>query len=229
VIEIETIDGNVDANIAQLALMADEFYVKLDNNGNIAGFGLYNGETSAFVVNVDTFAIIKADGSGDVQYPFVVDTESGLVAIAGNLLVDGSISATKIAADAIEATHIKAQAIEAAGIKIGAVGTDQMADDAITVDQLADNAITAVKINANAVTAPKILANAVIAGKIAANAVTATEINVSTLSAMAANVGTLTAGLLRSSDSRLQVDLTNKWIKVFDASSNLRVHLGYIP
>ncbi|GAH00752.1 unnamed protein product, partial [marine sediment metagenome] len=118
---IDAIVTDTEGHTAQLALMAQEFYVKLDGNGNVAGFGLYNGETSAFIVNVDTFAIIKADGSGDVQYPFVVDAESELVAIDGNLLVTGSITAAKMAADSIEAASIKAGEIVADHISVGAV------------------------------------------------------------------------------------------------------------
>ena len=66
-------------------------------------------------------------------------------------------------------------------------------------------------------------------GDIYANTVTATQIYVVSLSALAVNAGTITAGILRSSDSKVQLDLDNKWLKVWDASSVLRVHLGYIP
>lgn len=46
--------------------------------------------------------------------------------------------------------------------------------------------------------------------------ITATKLNVSTLSAISANIGTCTAGMIRSSDSKLQVDLTNKRILILD-------------
>ena len=48
---------------------------------------------------------------------------------------------------------------------------------------------------------------------------------------IAANCGTITAGLVKSSDGKIQYDLDNKWIKVWDAQATpvLRVHLGYIP
>jgi hypothetical protein len=57
--------------------------------------------------------------------------------------------------------------------------------------------------------ADKIASNAVTADKIIAGAVTAAKISVTDLSAISANVGTLTAGLLRSTDSNVQLDLTN--------------------
>ena len=66
-------------------------------------------------------------------------------------------------------------------------------------------------------------------GDIYTNTVTATQINVSSLSAINADMGTLTAGIARSSDSKFIIDFTNKHLKVYDGSSVLRVHLGYIP
>lgn len=66
-------------------------------------------------------------------------------------------------------------------------------------------------------------------GDIYANTITAAQINVSTLSAISANIGTVTAGIARSSDSKFVIDFTSKHLKVYDASSVLRVHLGYIP
>ncbi|TDW20396.1 putative phage tail protein [Rhizobium azibense] len=53
-------------------------------------------------------------------------------------------------------------------------------------------------------------------GNIKADTVTAVQISVGTLSAISADVGTLTAGMLRSSDSKMQVDLTNKRILIAD-------------
>lgn len=66
-------------------------------------------------------------------------------------------------------------------------------------------------------------------GKIFTGSIVASAITVASLSALSANLGTITAGLARSSDSRLQVDFNNKWIRVYDTNSVLRVQLGYIP
>ena len=67
-------------------------------------------------------------------------------------------------------------------------------------------------------------------GKIYTNTIVAGAINVSTLSAITANLGTVTAGIAQSSDGKLKIDFTNKWLKVYDAAATpvLRVHLGYI-
>ena len=60
--------------------------------------------------------------------------------------------------------------------------------------------------------------------------IVADAINTSTLSAITANLGTVTAGIAQSSDGKLKIDFTNKWLKVYDAAATpvLRVHLGYI-
>uniref|UniRef100_A0A6M3KZG2 Uncharacterized protein n=1 Tax=viral metagenome TaxID=1070528 RepID=A0A6M3KZG2_9ZZZZ len=54
-------------------------------------------------------------------------------------------------------------------------------------------------------------------------------ISVDVLSSINADIGTITAGIVKSSDGKIQYDCDNKWLKVWDGSNNLRVHLGYIP
>ena len=73
-----------------------------------------------------------------------------------------------------------------------------------------------------------IYASSITANQIAANAITAAKINVTNLAAINVDLGTCTAGIVRSSDSKIALDLNNKYLKVYDASSVLRVHLGYI-
>ena len=65
-------------------------------------------------------------------------------------------------------------------------------------------------------------------GDIYTNTIVADAINTSTLSAITANLGTVTAGIAKSSDGKLTIDFNNKWLKVWDVSNVLRVHLGYI-
>lgn len=56
-------------------------------------------------------------------------------------------------------------------------------------------------------------------------------VSVDALSAINADLGTCTAGIVKSSDDKIILDLNNKWLKVYDAQETpvLRVHLGYIP
>lgn len=110
------------------------------------------------------------DGTTKLNVTLVNDASAGIVHLSnfemrlrngGELIVDGAITATKIATDAVTANSIAAGAVVATAIATGAV------------------------------TADKILANAVTAAKIATGAVTATKIDVTSLSAVSATIGTL--------------------------------------
>ncbi len=59
-----------------------------------------------------------------------------------------------------------------------------------------------------------IVDNTILARHIVANTITADKLNVSSLSAITANVGTVTAGVLRSSDGLMVIDLNNKTIQI---------------
>ncbi|QWY83360.1 putative tail protein [Rhizobium phage RHph_X3_2] len=85
----------------------------------------------------------------------------------GELIVDGTITAVKIAADTITATQI------AAG--------------AITATELATNSVTAIKIAAGTITGDKIAANTIGASQIAADAITAKHIVVTDFENLVAN------------------------------------------
>lgn len=106
----------------------------------------------------------------DISGPTVIE-------MAGDLLiVDGAVSARKVAANAIEAGHITSGAVTAGKIAADAVTSDQIAANAVTAKKIAADAVTSDKIAANAVTANAIDANAVTAGKIDANAITSREV-----------------------------------------------------
>ena len=177
---------SIEGHTSQLALMADEFYVKLDGNGNVTGFGLYNGETSAFVVNADTFAVVKSDGTGDTITPFVVDGVSGLVAIAGNLLVGGSITGAKVAANTIEASNIAAATITAAEITLAT----------ITNALLVDGTIQGTKITGNAIDTPHLATDCVEAAQIKAGVVDTTHLAALSISTAKIQVGAVDGTLI---------------------------------
>ena len=74
-----------------------------------------------------------------------------------------------------------------------------------------------------------IYTGSIVAASIAAGTITANKLAVTSLSSITANLGTITAGIAKSSDNRFQIDFNNRWLRVYDASSVLRVQLGYIP
>ncbi|MGO7308773.1 host specificity protein J [Rhizobium ruizarguesonis] len=76
--------------------------------------------------------------------------------------------------------------------------------------------IGATEISPNAIKTQHLDAGSITAEKFAVGAITAQSISVSELSAFSANMGTLTAGMARSTDSKMQIDLNNKRILIAD-------------
>jgi len=98
-----------------------QYSVKLDVDGNVAGFGLYSEAydataTSTFIVNADRFAITHPGGSADNSIvPFIVDDgavyiNSAVIAdatIVAAMITDGNITEGKIANASITNAKIK--------------------------------------------------------------------------------------------------------------------------
>ncbi len=196
-----TVAGNtssITTNTTSINGVEAQWGITIDSNNQVVGMIRLDGgqSESAFTAVVDKFTIAKLDGSDPIAV-FQVGTVGGAtkIALAGDMLVDGSIVAQAIAANAITADKINASAV--------------------TADKINSNAVTADKINANAVTTAKIAAGAVTADEIGANAVTAAKINVTSLDALAVDAGTITAGKLQRSDGAMVVDLDNKTITIF--------------
>ena len=85
----------------------------------------------------------------------------------GSLIVDGSITGTKLLANTITATQIAAGTITANEISAGAITTAKLAAGAVTANEIAANTITTAKIAAGAVTANEIAAGSIVASKLA--------------------------------------------------------------
>lgn len=77
-----------------------QYMVKIDNDGFVAGFGLYNlgPDDNGFMIRADKFAIASPSLTDDVRYPFLVGFAGGewRVIVDGNIMTDtltvGSVS-----------------------------------------------------------------------------------------------------------------------------------------
>ena len=107
----------------------------------------------------------------------------------GELIVDGAITSTKVAADAINASHIVAGTITAAEISAGAITATTLGANSVNASHVVANAITASELSANAVTAAKISAGAIVAGKIAVGAIQASDIAAGAITTAKLSVG----------------------------------------
>jgi hypothetical protein len=74
-----------------------------------------------------------------------------------NLIVDGSILASKIAANAVTAAKIDAGAVTTAKLAAGAVTANELSANAVTAGKIAAGAVSAAQISAGAITTDKLL------------------------------------------------------------------------
>ena len=89
-ISVQTLQTAVGNNIASLQTtqqvvdgLSAQYMVKLDVNGYVSGFGLYNeGASASFLVHADDFAVGKPGQAG--VYPFIIGTVNGVTRIALN-------------------------------------------------------------------------------------------------------------------------------------------------
>lgn len=129
-----------DIRITETGELKAQYTVKIDSGtGRVVGYGLASeptdggGNESTFAVQADRFAVVDNSGSTP-RYPFVVDGPSGVVAIDGDLFVDGSINGDKIeagsiASDRVDATFISAVAAEIGDLTVTELSTSSDEDD----------------------------------------------------------------------------------------------------
>ena len=169
------VDGNTAAVQTQATVingLSAQYMVKLDVNGYVSGYGLYNsGGTSQFLIHADRFAIGRPGVAA--RYPFIVD--NGQVVIDTAVIREGSIQQGKIgpisfgkitdaAGNPVTAVggKLKAQYIESDGIvtsylsaNTGFIKTAHIGNAAITRAKIGDLAVDTLKLAGNAVTIPK--------------------------------------------------------------------------
>ena len=177
--QITTLQTSVNGNTAAIQTQATvvnglsaQYMVKLDVNGYVSGYGLYNsGGTSQFLIHADRFAIGRPGVTA--RYPFIVD--NGQVVIDTAVIRDGSIQQGKIGpisfgkitdASGNPVTtvggRLKAQYIEGDSIvtnyfsaNSAFVKTAHIENAAITRAKIGDLAVDTLKLAGNAVTIPK--------------------------------------------------------------------------
>lgn len=116
--------------------------------------------------------------------------------ITSQQIAAGSILADRIASNSITSLQIAANTITAQDIAANTITGDRLAANTITAGQIAANTITTNQIAAGTILGDRIAANTITAGNIAANTITAAKMSVGTLSAITANMGTITAGTI---------------------------------
>ena len=166
VMQITQIDEDLTYQAGQMALMTDQWWVKLDVNGYVTGVGMYNeGATSEFIVLIDKFAIVKPGGGPeDTKAPFVVNAQTGMVGIDGALVVTGTVAANRIAVGDIDLYDLGGSG------DVSALANDVtiLEGDVISLGQQKQNAIVDNKtlIIGGYLNTDFIQANSIVAGKL---------------------------------------------------------------
>ena len=139
--------------------LSNQYSVKIDNNGAVAGFGLSStgrvgNITSEFIVNADRFAIVSnASNPNTATTPFVVQatatTLNGVAVPAGVYMTDafirnGSIVSAKIgelSADKITTDFIRSEVIGAGTIDASKINLDNSTITSGTVNGVPNTVI----------------------------------------------------------------------------------------
>ncbi|MDH4868731.1 hypothetical protein SBO82_17345 [Alcaligenes nematophilus] len=111
----------------------------------------------------------------------------------GELIVDGAVTAQKVAASAITANHLAANSVTTAKVAAGAIAAEHLSAGAITVGKIQDGAVTGDKIAATTITGDKIVTGAITADKVATNAVSADKIAANAITAAKISAGAVGA------------------------------------
>ena len=175
---LQTTVGGHTASISTLTSttngLAAQYYVKLDVNGYVSGFGIASsGGSSTFLINADNFAIGKPGYAGET--PFVLGTVAGVTRIALNAatyIPDATIVEAKIGTAAVTTAKIQDAAIVTAKINDAAITSAKIGFLQVTNALIGDVAVSTAKIENLAVTTAKIGDLQVETLKIADNAVT---------------------------------------------------------
>lgn len=138
--KIESNESAIEVQQTKIQGISAQYMVKLDVNGFVSGFGLYNtGKTSNFIINTNMFAIGSPTTAGAYSYPFIftdgTTTIDGVSVPAGAYIKaayihNGSITNAKIkdlAADKITSGYIAAARIQA-----GTIDADKLTSNTVT-------------------------------------------------------------------------------------------------
>jgi hypothetical protein len=188
--------------------------------GKIAANAITAEKISAGAVETDAIAA-NAITTGKLESGAVTTDILAANSVVTGKIAAAAVSADQIAANAITATKIATNAITADKILAGSIQTDKIAANSITGGLIAASGVitTAAQISDAVITNAKIANGAITTAKIEDAAITAAKIqSLSLVGEANFEVKTATTGA--------RIEMTNKGIKVFDASGTLRVHIG---
>ena len=139
-------------------------------NGKITStlFGVQDGLTAGTTY----YFWARSVNQSDVHSAFTSVASGNFTNVSAGEIVDGSITAAKIAARAVENAKIAVNAIQGDVIAAGAIVEAKLGTDAVTNAKLADNAVNTAQIVADAISTAKIATGAITSTELGTDAVT---------------------------------------------------------
>ncbi len=177
-----TVEQNIQALATDTGALKTQYMVKLDVNGYVTGFGLYNAGAGAsgFIVRSDKFVVGSASNN---TTPFVVDTGTGVTYINIAAIKDATITGAKIANATISAAQIADASITSAKIADATIQSADIGDLQVTNAKIANLAVDSFKIASAAITTAKIGDAQITGAKIASATITSANIQDATITA----------------------------------------------
>lgn len=144
-----TVEQRFAATASSINGLSAQYTVKVDVNGNVAGFGLSSEptlagqNTSQFIVSADRFAIVNPNNPNAKILPFVVDTATGVVGIDGAKIRDATITSAAITSLTVTKINGLNANFISANINNGAIDNAKIADLAVGTHNIQLGAVTA--------------------------------------------------------------------------------------
>ena len=195
--------------------------VKLDVNGYVTGFGLYNNGAgvSGFIVRADSFSVVMPGNTAKI--PFFVDTTGTYLYTA--FIKDATITTAKIGDAQITTAKIGTAQITTATIADAAITTAKIGAAQITTATIADAAITNAKIGSLA--ADKITTGTLDAANLTVHNLRADSLTVGTLNGSQITAGAI-SGSIQTTESSTARYFGNYLTQIF---STLQLPSASVP
>lgn len=203
--------SSIEIQAQSIAGLQSQYNVKLDVNGYVTGFGLWNNGAgdSGFLIRADKFAIGFPGTSNKI--PFYVDSTGTYMYTA--FIKDATIGSAKITDLSVTNAKIANLSVDNAKIANLSVDSIKLADAAVTNAKIANLSVDTAKIANASITDAKIVS--LTADKISAGTIDANSITVKNLHADQLTVGTLVTGQITSGAiTSFQTGGSNSWTGV---------------
>lgn len=170
------------------------------------------------IVGGSTYILNTGKTAWDLFTPGANTTVQNIVLNAGQVgnveLAVGSVINTKILANTITGDKFVSNTVGTRELNDSSVTSSKLASNAITSAKIQSGAITSREISANSITGDRIVSGTITSLQLAPGSIAVSKVSANTLSELSTNAGTITAGVLKSADNKMVIDLNSKTIRI---------------